>query len=731
MAELIVNTPEGTVQRYRLGPVTILGRHPDCDIVLTDPMSSRRHAKIELGPNGQYFVEDNHSANGTALNNDFLRTRLPYRDGDTLQIGSTLLTLRLNPMQVPRTLPGPQHLSDASLSIVRVREDVSEAAPSIDYSMAAGKGAVTAEEESSSDLIQLKRVTQRLKLLLDIGQALASSLEPRKVLMTCLDKLFEVFPQAERGFILLYGPDGEIPQSIAAEGLESDALTTRQGPVSVQKVRNPVPGQEHEVAVSRTIVNRVRELRQSILVSDATSDAAYNPAMSMARLEIHSVMCSPLIASDDDLGILYLDTKDAARRFGPDDVNLINAVTGQLAIVIKNAELARQAASEAASRQNLQRFLSPHLVDRIIKKELTVELGGSLKHGTVFFSDIVGFTRMAAQMRPGDVVALLNRYFRVMQEIIFARGGTVDKTGGDAIMAFWGVLVSAEFATANSVTAAIEMQNAMFVFNRELALDENIVKPPEPLGHGIGLNTGDFIAGNIGSERKIEFTVIGNAVNLAQRVESIAGRGQVFVGAGTYEEIRDRAIVFRLPDCPVKNVAKPIPIYSLRGIIPPSATGSGTTAGTPHNVTSRVEPGSQSILFTLPCKLVQDGRKPVNAVVVRMVCNRSERRARLQVQAETPIPPGSKLRLLWDLQEKPKLSPLNVEVERSWTPKAPGSVPPPEQDVGDGSTSLIEIQSEEGSLLLVASDVADDVMELRPGVEIPSDLRSYEEIIRA
>ncbi|MCZ7647079.1 MAG: FHA domain-containing protein [Planctomycetota bacterium] len=721
MAELIVNTPEGTVLRYRLGRQTVLGRHPDCDIVLTDPMSSRRHCKIEQGPNGHFFVEDNNSANGTALNNDFLRTRMPLREGDAIQIGSTVLTLRVD--SKPLSQPGMGDVQDPSLSIVRLREDEAEAEPSIDFSMAAGRGVVTAEEESSSDLAQLKRVTGRLKVLLDIGQSLGSSLEPHKVLQTCLDKLFEVFTQAERGFVLLYGPDGQIPSSIAEQNKEGGPAGG-DGPLSVHKIRNPVPGQENEVAISRTIVKRVREKRQSVLVSDATNDAAYNPAMSMARLEIHSVMCSPLVVGNEDLGILYLDTKDAARRFVPDDLNLLNAVTGQLAVVIKNAELARQAATEAVSRQNLQRFLSPHLVELIIKKELNVELGGSMKRGTVFFSDIVGFTRMAAQMKPNDVVALLNRYFRVMQEIIFSRGGTVDKTGGDAIMAFWGVLVDAEFATANACTAALEMQNAMFVFNRELAADANIVKPPEPLGHGLGLNTGEFIAGNIGSDKKIEFTVIGNAVNLAQRVESIAGRGQVFLGEGTYADIKDRAVVVRMPDCPVKNVAKPIQVYSLRGIVPPSNVSAGAPAS-PYNITSRVEPGAQTVMYSLPCRLVVDGQPPVAGLVVRMVFSRPERRARMQVQVERPLPQGARCRLEWQLLEKPSLSPLGCEIDRAWDPNAP------QREVAEGGTSLIEVQSEEGSLLLSAENVADDVMAFRVGAEIPTDLRSHEDIVRA
>ena len=111
-------------------------------------------------------------------------------------------------------------------------------------------------------------------------------------------------------------------------------------------------------------------------------------------------------------------------------------------------------------------------------------------------------------MPPDKVVALLNRYFHIMEEIIFRHGGTIDKFGGDSIMAFWGVLVRREFDAIGAVAAAVEMQNALFAFNCELRS-----QGLPPVRMGIGLNTGEFVAGNIGSEQKIEFTVIGDAVN--------------------------------------------------------------------------------------------------------------------------------------------------------------------------------------------------------------------------
>jgi len=708
MAELVVSTPEGQVLRYRLGPVTVIGRHPECDIVVTDPMSSRRHCKVEMAAPGVFFAEDNGSANGTFLNGELLRARTPMKPGDVIEIGSTKIVLKTEGHKATASKEAARPMSgafDPGLSFVQLKEDVAEQDVNFEYSVAASNAAVlTDDEASSTDPRQIRKITQRLKLMVEMGMALGTTLEPDKLLDSILDKLFEAFAQSERGFILLFGPKGELPQGISSEQ-KVEGFT---GPLSFAKTRNPSPGQENALSISRTVVNKVRAKRQSALMSDAEGDVG----LSMARLEIRSVMCAPLVANNEDLGILYLDTKDRNHRFTQDDLSLVNAVAGQVAVVIKNAQLAQAAAAEAANRQSLQRFLAPQLVERVLKGQMKVELGGQYKTGTVFFSDIVGFTRMAGLMRPGDVVALLNRYFKVMVDIIFNRNGTVDKFGGDLIMAFWDVLVEVPSPEAAAVSAAIDMQNAMFTFNCDLAADEAIVKPPEPLGHGIGLNTGEFVAGNIGGDKKLEFTVIGNAVNLAQRMEALAGRGNVFVGQGTFEGIKERAFVVKLPDTYVRNVPHPIPVYSVRGIIPPGPISDGPGVGD----TSRLAQGATDMVMSMPCKLTVAGQPEYDGLMVRMSCSRNEKRGRFQILTSKPLPRGAQAELVWNLNETQELLPLKGEVEVTW-----GEAPPPE---GTPKPNY-------GTVVLHCVDLPEDILSIRPGVMTVSPLKSMDEIVRA
>ena len=195
-----------------------------------------------------------------------------------------------------------------------------------------------------------------------------------------------------------------------------------------------------------------------------------------------------------------------------------------------------------------------------MNKEIDLEVGGRSCVGTAFFSDIIGFTRMSERLKPAEVVDQLNRYLHVMEEIIFRHGGTVDKFGGDSIMAFWGVLVERKGDILNAVTAAMEMQNALFYFN--YTVGGELLETP--LGMGIGLNTGEMVAGNMGSDQKIEFTVIGDAVNTAQRIESTAGHGQVFVSEATHKQVRKQVSAVKLPPVEVKNKSGLVQMYSIR-----------------------------------------------------------------------------------------------------------------------------------------------------------------------
>ena len=371
----------------------------------------------------------------------------------------------------------------------------------------------------------------------------------------------------------------------------------------------------------------------------------------------------------------------------------------------------------------MSRFLSPQLVEEVLNEKQSIELGGVEKKGTIFFSDIVGFTKIASKMKPQHVVAVLNRYFTVMQNIIFKRGGSIDKCAGDNIMAHWGMLGDLPFCAENGVTAAVEMQIALFTFNRsEMLRQREEDFTPVILGHGIGLNTGMVCAGNIGSERKIEFTVIGDAVNLSARIEAMAGREQTFIGEPTWLEVMYRGFAFRMPDCPAKNVAHLLPVYSIRGIVPPPAKG---VAENPAEWTIA------DILLCLPCRLIVDNGEKINAVVVSIVPNAEKTQARVELHVERYIKQGAKVELEWDLPEKPVFPGFKGDVEASYPLTGKDEFNPTASTIARGRTAILQGRMEPGMLVLKVTELPPEIAAIRPGLLVPSDLKTYDEIVRA
>lgn len=170
---------------------------------------------------------------------------------------------------------------------------------------------------------------------------------------------------------------------------------------------------------------------------------------------------------------------------------------------------------EANTKKMMERYLSPQLVGELYQNDTSLEPGGAIKEVTTVFSDIRSFTSISEKMNPGEVVGLLNDYLTTMTDIIFQHNGTIDKFIGDAIMTIFGAPRESEDDLFRAVNTAVEMNRVMVQFSRKYPSLEN------SLQIGIGIHTGPVIAGNIGSDKRFDYTVIGDNVNLASRVESL------------------------------------------------------------------------------------------------------------------------------------------------------------------------------------------------------------------
>jgi sigma-B regulation protein RsbU (phosphoserine phosphatase) len=318
---------DGEAIGYKLDEdVTVLGRAPECQIQLDSNMVSRRHAQVTQDK-GSYFVEDLGSGNGTFVNGKRINERTLLRSSDRLKLGPILL--RFESGTEPRTATAASETTAG----VEISGDVS--ATIVD----------SADNTSGFGLLQVQPEA-KLRAVIDIARGLAGTVDLQKIIPLILDTLFTIFPQADRGCILL-----------------QDAETGNMVPVA-QKHRKP--DADETVKLSRTILNKVLSERTGILSADATSDSRFEAAASISSLTIRSMMCVPLLGLDGAaMGVINLDTQNVLSRFTKDDLDLLLAVAGQAALSYESARLLTshmeklKQDSEMAIARNVQHALLP------------------------------------------------------------------------------------------------------------------------------------------------------------------------------------------------------------------------------------------------------------------------------------------------------------------------------------------------------------------------------------
>ena len=197
-----------------------------------------------------------------------------------------------------------------------------------------------------------------------------------------------------------------------------------------------------------------------------------------------------------------------------------------------------------------------------MKGELTIEKGGRLNEITMLFSDIRGFTTMSDGRPPEEVVQTLNEYFEVMVDVLFQFQGTLDKFVGDEIIGLFGAPISIDDGPFKAVACALAMMHGLAEFNRTRA-SEGL---PE-IKIGIGINTGKVITGSIGSTRALQYTAIGDAMNVASRLVNVASSGEVIISENTYRYVADRVDATALPPVKVKGKAEELKVYRVNGLI--------------------------------------------------------------------------------------------------------------------------------------------------------------------
>ena len=274
-------------------------------------------------------------------------------------------------------------------------------------------------------------------------------------------------------------------------------------------------------------------------------------------------MCAPLWHKEQVIGIIHVDSPMLTNCFTENDLDVLTALASYAAVAVERARLGEKIVAEEKKRERLGRFLSPQVASRLLAASdaQTNELGApEVREVSVLFADISGFTTVSERMSPSAVALLLNDYLSRMTEVIFRYEGTLDKYMGDGIMAVFGAPLDMPDHAARAIRAALEMQERVSEWNSERT------EGPE-LTIRIGINSGKAVAGEIGSVNKMEYTVLGDVVNTASRLESsVAKPGCVVIGENTHDSVGDQFTCTSLGAFSLKGKEQEVQAFEVGGV---------------------------------------------------------------------------------------------------------------------------------------------------------------------
>ena len=553
-AILKITEPTGRNWQFKLlpGKTITIGRAVENEIILNDRRASRRHAFI-FTAGSEFKVVDGSVEDGKlirSVNHVYVNgtpvLEAELRNGDVVVIGESRLefekqqTLSGLGIDSSEAKPKTVNFDDAPLGHTQVQISVNEILGGRSYQSA--EAAVAAPEEIKN----LRRKAKILELLFEMSKTLGTVFDLEQIFEKATDLIFRGTP-ADRVIALL--ADEKSNGSLAEHNLIQIGAKTRD--VSFEKLTE-------KLTVSRTITQKVMREQVAVLSQDAKTDEQFQGAQSIVSQGVRSTICAPLLTQSNVHGVLYADRLDPFAAFTSDHLELISAIAALTAVTVETVKAHDRLAREEVARANYGRFLPEYVVKQLLEDPESFRLGGANQTITVLFADIRGFTSISEHANPEKVVQLLNQYFSAMTEIIFEHGGTLDKFIGDELMALFGAPTAGPDDATNAVRVAVAMQKRMAGLNAELA-----AQGYQEIAIGVGLHTGVATVGYIGSEKRSEYTAIGDTVNLASRLQSNSQRGQILISEATAKAAGNIFPMTKREPLTVKNRVQPVELLEV------------------------------------------------------------------------------------------------------------------------------------------------------------------------
>lgn len=516
-------------------PLLRIGRGEDNDVVLPDPLRrvSRFHAQISCDEAGKPVLSDLRSANGTFVNDHPATTPVFLQPDDVVRIGPYRLIYRDSKARVsPQADPNETSMFRIEAAAVELNE------------LQARSGLL---DLAGSNLITQNSVEMSaLELLHQVGVRLARTATEADVMETAVDLLFKI-EGVHRATLMLWDED--------KEAFEGAPLFTRDGKRTMEVGASNDP---RDLVLSKTILGTVRRENRPLHIRDTRSDANLEIAASIVRAGIQAAFCSPLTFQGSFLGVLYADNLASPDAFSPADFRTFTTIAAQAGLALASAVARSELIRREVERTAMRLYLSPQVADLIAASDGAIQLGGVLQPLTVLFADIRGFTSLSEKLAAPDVVLLLNEFFTAITRVILEAGGTLDKYIGDCVMALFGAPVPAGDDVERGLAAAADMQREVVKLNRsrrQRGLPEFRI--------GVGIHTGLAVVGNIGSDQRMQYTAVGDTVNVAARLVNYAAPGQVIVSESVRAVAANRSRFQYLSEVELKGRQQKLNIYSV------------------------------------------------------------------------------------------------------------------------------------------------------------------------
>jgi adenylate cyclase len=538
MLSLLIVRPDGQeVEQDFTGEQTMIGRHEKCDLRLVDSMVSRNHCII-LREGRRFVVKDLESRNGTWINGRRIKNRRSLRSGDVIQVGPFRLLFQPESQAPPRPNVLPPNLDTVeplNEPFIHRHEAEIVVKPLGMISNYLTEAAV----ERIPTKIRRERLSRNLLTLYRITEELVTTKDMAEILDYIMDQIFDIFSPSQATILLRDREETPIPIK----------QRSTEGKGSIRPISN-------------TIVNRILKDRVAILTDNALEDPRFEMGESVIIDGIRSVMAAPIWEDRSMLGVIYVDSLDIVGGYQSEDLDLLTAIGHQTALAIQRWKLTERLREEAVKsaviRENLSRFHSAQVVDLILKGDADLAVKETV--ATVFFCDIVGFTSLCESCRPQQLQDILNLFCKVVNQIIFNEQGTLDKFIGDAAMAIFGAPLPQNDAPVRAVRSALKIRDS---------LSQAVLGLPEELRFRVryGINTGPAIVGNFGSDERMDYTILGHAVNVASRISQAAEPDQILIGAETYEQIESKNafVIQKAGSRTLKGVKGKLRLYDVQG----------------------------------------------------------------------------------------------------------------------------------------------------------------------